>query len=60
LIIEEQVRVTALEQIANSQGNFDVIERLEEKIGSAGLERAAFGFFIGIGGQNDYGQKTFL
>src|ERR1041384_762225 len=46
-----------LQQIPNAQRNFDVIKRLQQEISRARFERPTFGFFVGISGQNDDGQK---
>jgi hypothetical protein len=57
LIIEEQMRVTAPEKIANAQSDFDVIEWLEQEISRAGFERAPFRFLVGVGSEHYYWQK---
>ena len=53
-------RSAALEQIVNPKCHFDVIERLQQKIGCAGSQGAAFGFLIRVCGQDNDRQKNFV
>ena len=44
----------AIEKITNPQRNFDMIERFEQKIGGARLERPSFGFLSRVGTAHEF------
>ena len=58
--IELDVKTPHLEEIGDAKKNFELVERLEEKVGGARGERAAFRFLIGIGGKDDDREKNFV
>ena len=57
--IELKMQAPRLEKIVDPQKNFELVERLEEKIGRAGAEGAQLRIFIGVGGENNDGEKSF-
>jgi hypothetical protein len=57
LVVEKLVRTATLEQITNTQRDLNVIERLEQEVGRAGLQPTPFGFLIRVRSQNHDRQK---